>query len=561
MTWEELMTPKAHKSASKRIALSILDARDRSAGAPGTVLGRPALVVAAMAVVVSLAVGVGSASAATPSTGSVGPSSPNVSWTGPAVTVKTAEGTDIHGVCPEPPNGFCDDFSLTVDVPQRYWDTHAGGVVVDVTGVTTAEDFDLHVYDRNGTLVASSHGPTGVESALIESASAELGPYKVRVVYFTTVDEGLGDPGYRAAARFDSREVECRKPAAAYDSGGSPGTGFPNDPLYPRQWGLRQIDAPGAWSQGALGHRATIAVIDTGVDLEHPDLRKKLVGGADLLQGGPGQPRDCPRGPQDDNGHGTHVAGIAAADTDNRIGVAGVAPRALVMPFKAGRANLSFDLNAGLLAIRRAAEDGADVLNLSWGQRPPNSVTDAGTAAKLEAAVDYAWSLGAVVVAAAGNDSFPLCAPPARSTRAVCVAATDSRGAPSWYSDLPLKQDLGSTLALRAPGGGLALGRCEDDEDIWSTVLPGSFLDSPCSQPTSDASPGDNILGYDTAAGTSMAAPHVAGVAALLAARGLSNHEIVECLRQTSSNRGLYDPVMGYGIVNAAAAVRECSSA
>ena len=140
---------------------------------------------------------------------------------------------------------------------------------------------------------------------------------------------------------------QCSPQSYSYDTGGAPGGGPVNDPLFAKQWALDQINAPEAWARGARGAGTTIAVVDTGVDLGHPDLNSKLVAGTDIVASN----GDCPAGPQDENGHGTHVAGIAAAVTDNGIGVAGVAPDASLMPVRVldaartySRRFLEFDL-------------------------------------------------------------------------------------------------------------------------------------------------------------------------------------------------------------------------
>src|SRR6476469_2487051 len=101
--------------------------------------------------------------------------------------------------------------------------------------------------------------------------------------------------------------VPCAPIVSSYDSGGAATTASPNDPLLSKQWGLTQIKAAGAWSRGALGGGTTIAIVDTGVDLTHPDLASKLLPGADFVSD-----ETCSPGAQDTNGHGTHVAGIAA---------------------------------------------------------------------------------------------------------------------------------------------------------------------------------------------------------------------------------------------------------
>ena len=161
------------------------------------------------------------AGAASPSSGTVSPSSPNAAWDGPAMTANTAGPSDAECHAPPAPplpGGFCDDFSLTVTVPSGFWDSHSGGVQVDLTGVPPAEDFDLYVYDNSGKEVASSGLPGSVESALIECADGAASPYTVRAVYFTTVDEGAGLPGYRATATFTSQAGTC----AGEATGGPP---------------------------------------------------------------------------------------------------------------------------------------------------------------------------------------------------------------------------------------------------------------------------------------------------------------------------------------------------
>jgi subtilisin family serine protease len=342
----------------------------------------------------------------------------------------------------------------------------------------------------------------------------------------------------------------CSFPASAYSTGApwdvsNPGPQPVNDPVFPDQWGLTQIKAPAAWARGADGSGVTIAIVDTGVDQSHPDLQANLASNnADF---NPPEDQGCP-GAQDENGHGTHVAGIAAAVTNNGIGVAGTAPAAKIMAVRVLDAEGSGEDPAIIAGIRYAADNGAKVINMSLGGAPIIGETPALNQEIIDA-VEYAYSKGTVVVAAAGNESLPLCSYPAAAKNAVCVGATDSRGLPTFYSNFPNSPD--GNVGVRAPGGVGSIF-CEDTEDVWSTMTPEG---DPCTNPATK-----DLSGYDTLAGSSMASPFVAGVAAQLAGKGLSAPQILECLRTTSSNKGSYDPVMGYGIVDADAASSTCTT-
>lgn len=319
-------------------------------------------------------------------------------------------------------------------------------------------------------------------------------------------------------------------------SGEAPGS---NDPYAAQQWGLTRIQADKAWAFGT-GGGVTIAIVDTGVDLGHPDLAEKVVShpDADFVD------KADVDGAQDQDGHGTHVAGIAAAVTNNGVGVAGVAPGASILPVRvlAGveEGGSTSRIAAG---IRYAADKGAQVINLSVSYNAPGHVDSiTGSMRPVHDAVSYALSKGAVVVASAGNDTLPVCAEPAAVPGVLCVGAVDRSDRPAYYTNFESRR---SKSYLVAPGGDQAIS-CAND--IFSTYLRG--VERTCS----------SFDGYDSLAGTSMAAPFVSGVAALLAGRGLKNTQIVECLLSKTDDLGPpgRDPVFGHGRVNALKAVSSC---
>jgi serine protease len=330
----------------------------------------------------------------------------------------------------------------------------------------------------------------------------------------------------------------------------------PDDPLYAEQWGPQQVRAEQAWTT-STGSGAIIGVVDSGVDFDHPDLAGKLLQGATFLDCGTSScgNGDWESGPADRQAlkstHGTHVSGIAAAATGNGTGIAGVAPGARVLPVKVlDEDGGSFeDIAAG---IRYSVDHGASVVNLSLGALPGvQALTFTGVISDVQEAIAYARERGVVVVAAAGNDFVaPLCGTPAFDAGALCVVSTDKREARSAFSNFALNQELD---AVAAPGGSLA-PVC--GEDVVSTVPLGTGTSTACGYGTD----------YDEYAGTSMATPHVAGVAALLAAQGRTDENVMSVLETTARQpvtglRGMLDPVYGYGIVDAEAAVAEPGAA
>jgi thermitase len=274
----------------------------------------------------------------------------------------------------------------------------------------------------------------------------------------------------------------------------------PND-LSSQQWGPQKVQAPQAWDVTRSSSSTVIAIVDTGVQTNHPDLQGKIVQGYDFV--------DNDSNPQDGNGHGTHCAGIAAAVTNNGRGIAGMAPNASIMPVRVLDNSGSGTMAAVANGIAYAAQNGADVISLSLGGTSGSSA--------LQSAVQQAWNSGAVVVAAAGNSSSSTPNYPAYYSQAIAVASTDSNDSLSYFSNY------GSWVDVAAPGS-----------NIYSTYINSS---------------------YATLSGTSMATPHVAGLAALLASQGRSNSEIRAAIENTADKISGTGTYFQHGRINAYKAV------
>ncbi|MEK3911972.1 S8 family serine peptidase [Paenibacillus sp. FSL H7-0331] len=278
-----------------------------------------------------------------------------------------------------------------------------------------------------------------------------------------------------------------------------------DDPLAVKQSYLKQIHAEEAWDTVKENNTITIAIVDTGVDLKHPDLVSNLVPGVNLI--------NSKRTPQDDNGHGTNVAGVVAAAGNNDMGITGILWKAQIMPIKALESDGSGGEAKLAEGIRYAVDHGAKIVVLSLGLNKYSTL--------MSETVKYAEEHDVLLVAATGNEGNSVKYPAAYATVLAVGGMTADRVADA-------RSNKGMEIDLVAPW------------DVFTTALGGS---------------------YEYKDGTSMAAPQAAAVAALAWSRHpeLKAYQIRQLLRQTADNLGSpgWNASTGYGLLRADRAVSE----
>jgi subtilisin family serine protease len=318
----------------------------------------------------------------------------------------------------------------------------------------------------------------------------------------------------------------------------------PNDTFFNGLWGLKMIKCEQAWDLTKGSPEVVVAIVDTGIDKEHPDLKGKLLSGYDMVNVADVPPEDgCvwegdfltrDDDPDDENGHGTHCSGIAAGIPDNAKGIAGVAWNCNLLPvrvmanLRCTEGNQTYVTASGIFSdiadgIIWAADHGASVISLSLGGFVDKSEPEPEP---MKSALDYAVSKGCVVVAAMGNeeanlDNETVYNYPSKHAKVLAVGAVDKNGKRAYFSNF------GDYKQVMAPG-----------VDILSTY------------PTSN---------YELLDGTSMATPFVAGLAALVKSANphLTPAEVIDIIRQTSTSASSYGSEFGFGIIDAEKAAKK----
>lgn len=366
-------------------------------------------------------------------------------------------------------------------------------------------------YHQNQVVVKFKKEPTEAELAQIRK---EIGAGNMQKLGYTYVFESEQMEAKALMNYFQKWNVSYSEPHFLYLTNQSAGPVqmtssiiTPNDALYRRyQWNLPQIETEAGWNISKGSDQITVAVVDTGVDLNHPDLKNQLVSGTNVV--------NPDAKPQDDVGHGTHVAGVIGALVNNNLGIAGMSWYNRIMPVKALDSSGAGSTYAVAQGIIWATDHGAKVINMSLGNY--------ADAEFLHDAIRYAYDRDVVLIAASGNDNTERPGYPAAYEEVFAVAAADSQKSKASFSNY------GDYIDVAAPGVSIA------------STYPNNQ--------------------YAALSGTSMASPHVTALAALIRSANpqLTNKEVMQIMRDTAQDIGPKgkDKYFGYGLIDVAAALK-----
>jgi thermitase len=363
-------------------------------------------------------------------------------------------------------------------------------------------------YHKNEVVVKFKRPPTELE---LNQIKADIKANRIKKLGDAYVFQANAMDAKQLMRYFKKWNIEYAEPHYIYltnENTAPADVTVPNDLLYSKyQWNLPIIETEAGWGVGKGSTNVIVAVVDTGADLNHPDLKGRLQTGYNVVD--PSSP------PMDDVGHGTHVAGVISALVNNNQGVAGMTWYNPVMPVKVldetGAGN-TYNVAQGIIW---AADHGAKVINMSLG-----NYADANF---LHDAIKYAYNKDVVLIAASGNDNSEEPGFPAAYPEVFAVAAADSAKKKASFSNY------GDYIDVTAPGVNIA-----------STYMHSQ---------------------YASLSGTSMASPHVTALAALIRSTNpaLKNTEVMEIMRKTAEDLGTpgKDKYYGYGQIDVVKALQE----
>ncbi|MEI7026713.1 S8 family peptidase [Paenibacillus sp. y28] len=359
-------------------------------------------------------------------------------------------------------------------------------------------------YHVNQVVVKFRQPPSAAE---LEQIRKDIGAAKMEKLGYTYVFESQTMEAKQLMSYFKQLHVEYVEPHFLYTTNESV---VPNDALFSKyQWNLPIIETLKGWDVGRGTDKVIVAVVDTGVDTSHVDLKERLLEGRNMV--------DQTSPPEDDVGHGTHVAGVISAITNNKEGVAGMSWFNPILPVKVldhTGAGTTYSVAQGIIW---AVDHGAKVINLSLGNY--------AQAEFLHDAIKYAYDRDVLLIAASGNDNTEKPGYPAAYPEVFAVAATDANKTKASFSNF------GDYVDVSAPG----------------VNIPSTY---PHNQ-------------YAALSGTSMASPHVSALAALIRSVNpkLRNADVMNIMRQTAEDLGTagQDKYYGYGQIDVVKALDQAS--